>query len=284
MEKEKELGFHNPQKDPLEKAADSQLQREELREDIKNIQEGKEEDKKEAQKNPPKTESKAKKIVIKSVIGLALLVVIVGVFLLVRDYSSSTNPDVLTYTTGFSFVKVQNYWVTRITIDDVNYDIPFRYNPYEVENITTEGNLIDYANAYKRYKYSYLTLDDWDEGGEGYLTMSVNEISKIFADVLGNKVIAACTSENKTGSCYNYNFTTKNCENTDEPVVYIKIDEETKLIGEGSCITVQGNGEDLIRATDKLFYTWFGVMDYELTEEPDLSVTEQIEKENITEE
>ena len=92
--------------------------------------------------------------------------------------------------------------------------------------------------------------------------MSVNEISKMFAEVWGRKVIGACTQENTTGSCEEFNFSIKNCENTEEPVVYVKLDEEAKVVGDGSCVTIQGSGEDLIRATDRLFYIWFGVMKY----------------------
>ena len=202
----------------------------------------------------------------KIVIGVVLLLIIGIVFYFMTHKDNGDEKpaaDRFTYVTGFDFVKVNSYWVTRIQSGNLTYDIPLRYNPYEVENITAEGDFKKYAAAYRKYGYSYLTLDDWDEGGGGYLTMSVNEVSKIFAKVFGNKVIAACTTANMTGSCETFNFTTKRCNSTKEPVVYIKLDNETKISGINNCIIIQGNGEDLMRATDKLFYIWFGVMEEE---------------------
>jgi hypothetical protein len=50
------------------------------------------------------------------------------------------------------------------------------------------------------------------------------------------------------------------CNNTNDPVIYLKLDNETKIVYDRNCITVQGQGEEITKASDKLLYMWLGII------------------------
>ncbi|PIY60599.1 hypothetical protein COY95_00945, partial [Candidatus Woesearchaeota archaeon CG_4_10_14_0_8_um_filter_47_5] len=53
---------------------------------------------------------------------------------------------------------------------------------------------------------------------------------------------------------------TVTCADRDVPVIYLKKDVYPKVIMDQNCITIQGNGEDLVKATDRLLFQWYGIM------------------------
>jgi len=156
----------------------------------------------------------------------------------------------------FSFVELDGLWYTLIQnpTGTEQYSIPLHYGPRELEGIQAAGRLDDpLFNEEIEY---FITFDPEGENLQ-YVALAVSEFDQNIIKVLGKLPVAAC-SENKTLPCQTRPIMM--CDNTDRPVVYFKQKSPAQVIYDSNCIVVQGNGTDLVRATDRLLYGFYGIM------------------------
>ena len=90
-----------------------------------------------------------------------------------------------------------------------------------------------------------------------YTSVAAIELSRKLTDPFYRTVLTACT-RNETEACGERPIVT--CENTNSTVIYLKKAAETKLILDGNCVTIQGTGQEIIRAADKALFQWLGIM------------------------
>src|SRR3989338_9489350 len=147
------------------------------------------------------------------------------------------------FTTDGMFLVTQ--WVKNDTI----YDIPFRYNPYEVSDIFLEGTLDDRFNQGR----IYITHDP-AEHNLSYVAISAVAFAESLGRAFNILPVAACTEE-KTEGCQGRPII--DCTAQNASVIYIKQDPETRVILSGNCMTVQGQGDELLRATDRVLLQWY---------------------------
>ncbi len=191
-----------------------------------------------------------------AIIIAAIVLLSVGIFVYARFFSSSDSGlEKVTYG-GFSFVKVDTHWNTRWQGSNGDlYNLRLRFNPYEAENIPIFGELggnFSLANT-------YITFDpDKEEFTYGYEALAAAELSLNLAGVFGSNLIAACTM-NVTEACSKRLIVT--CESTNDSVVYIKRAPEARVLLEKSCITVEGNGTELVKAVDKVLYKIYKIIE-----------------------
>ena len=102
----------------------------------------------------------------------------------------------------------------------------------------------------------YITFDP-AEPDLKYVGLANGELSLNVVKTLGITPTAACT-QNFTG-CGEAPI--MQCNPEGEPVIYLSQEEGPKVTVDGNCLTVQGKGFDLVKATDRLLLTWYRIVD-----------------------
>jgi len=157
---------------------------------------------------------------------------------------------------GYSFVFANGLWYTQVqNIAGTSlFNIPLHYGPEAVKDIPMEG----YFNAttFNSNKGIYITFDPLGQN-LNYVALAVGEFDQNIIKAFNKAPIAAC-DKNETAACSDRPIIT--CDNTNKPVLYLKQEPETKVIFKDNCMTVQGTGPDIVRATDRLLLKLYGIM------------------------
>ncbi len=158
---------------------------------------------------------------------------------------------------GFDFVNVEGVWRTDWQREGQGYELDFRFNPEEVEDIPVTGK----TDARFQFERIYLTIDPTGEERTpetAYLNLAAVELSRKLVEPFERNVTAACT-RNETDACASRPIIT--CENTNSSVIYLRQADEAKIILKGNCAVIQGKGEGIVRAADKALFQWLRIMD-----------------------
>ncbi len=157
---------------------------------------------------------------------------------------------------GFDFVNAEGIWRTEWQREGQPYELDFRFNPKDVEDIPVIGK----TDFRFQFETVYLTLDPVEERTQetAYLNLAAVELSRKLVEPFERNVTAACT-RNETDACASRPIIT--CENTNSSVIYLKMADEAKIILKGNCAVIQGQGEEIVRAADKALFQWLKIMD-----------------------
>ena len=182
-------------------------------------------------------------------VSLLLIAAVFAVFLATRE-----DENKLTYS-NFEFVNINGLWQTKWEREGQLYILDFRYNPEQVEDIPVTGA----TDARFQFETVYITVDPSEERlqGTAYVTLAGVELARKLTEPFYRTVITACTI-NETEACKERPIVT--CENTNSTVIYLKKANETKIALDGNCATIQGNGQEIVRAADKALFQWLGIM------------------------
>lgn len=154
----------------------------------------------------------------------------------------------------FKFEEVGNMWQTNVKLESQLYEAIFRFNPKQVENVSVVGNFSGF-----RKSPIYITFDpDVDSDKFKYLALAATELSLHIVRALNYTVEAACT-KNVSEACFNRSVV--NCGD-DASVIYLVADAPARISLNGSCVTLSGEGFDLLRSVDRLLFQWYKIMTY----------------------
>lgn len=171
------------------------------------------------------------------------------------NIAGKLDPDKGFMYNSFSFVNANQMWFTKIKNLEQNriYNIQLHFNPRQVENISIDGDIMQFSE----FNGTYFTFDPIGSDLP-HVAVAGSELSINLGTFFGMGVLAACT-RNETEACQQRGIIT--CENNDQnPIIYIEEAAEPRIIQKSNCIRIQGNGFDLIRGVDKLLYVWMGIM------------------------
>lgn len=206
---------------------------------------------------------------------LIMIVVIIGLFALFFFVRFVYNPEAKVLTiddlhkknlegkesdlnyiyNGFSFVKMDNLWYTQVQARDSLIDIPLHFGPKELEEIPVTGKIDSFFNKQEEI---YVTFDPNDTP-LGYVALSSAELSLNMAKGINIMPVAAC-AKNETIACENRPIV--DCSDEDKAVIFLKQTDSTGSVKlKGNCIELEGNKEELLKATDRLLFKWYEVMD-----------------------
>lgn len=187
------------------------------------------------------------------IIALAVIVACVAVFLLVQHfYKPAQKYEIVKYN-GFQFVNMADLWYFNWQKDNQTYIVSFNYNPKQVEAIPVYGQI---DGRFKQQQI-YLTHDPTEEGQQNAaMAVAVVELASM-QSTLNLQLQAACTA-NTTEACWDRPII--NCENTNSSVIYLKEGNETRIDLLGNCMVIQGEGTEIIKATEKVLYIWYKVI------------------------
>ncbi|MBU1704276.1 MAG: hypothetical protein KJ922_02845, partial [Nanoarchaeota archaeon] len=156
---------------------------------------------------------------------------------------------------GFSFVNVSGMWFTqvqRFRSTDL-YNVQFHYSPEDVESIPVVGDV----DNFKDYNGTYIAFDPTSEDYM-HTALAAGELSINLATVFKMLPIAACT-KNTTEVCYTRPIVS--CMDSDKPIILFDHADKPAVIRENeACIRITGNGTDLVKGVDRLFFQWFEIM------------------------
>jgi hypothetical protein len=196
----------------------------------------------------------AKITIDKNLLVLTITVVVfvaLGVFVYMYAHKEA-KPD-LTYN-YFEFYKVNDMWHTEWQNGDQVYDVGLRYSPLEVQNVTVTG--IGLNSTFRRLP-QYITFDpDENQSDMKYIALGVGELGLNMVRALGSKIEMACT-KNLTEACADHPILT--CDN-DEGIYYIRTAEQPRVILAGNCLILEGKELDLIKAIDRILYSFYGII------------------------
>lgn len=243
---------------------------EKKKKEIEKEPEKKYEEKEEKEKKQDKGSDKA------LIIGIISIIIFFAVILLFLKLSKETPKTIdelhalniqgklkpeqgYMYKGAFSFLNIGGFWYTQLTSYTGKrlYDMSFRYDPAELEDIEIEG-VLDVPSFDNSTEY-YMTFNP--EGKDfSHVALAVGDINDHMLKVFGKKPIAACDRyTNETEACVGREIIY--CENTDKIVFYVKEAEESRVYYDGNCIVIEGNGFDLVRGADRVLYNLYGIME-----------------------
>ncbi len=189
----------------------------------------------------------------KSIVFLVVFLIVLGLilFFLVSGWEKpEIKPNIVEYN-YYSFEEVGGLWQTNVQLGGQLYELIFRFNPVQVENVSIVGNFTGFREPL------YVTFDpDVNSDKFKYLALAASELSLHVVRALNLSVVAACT-KNETDACLDRPIV--NCGD-DASVIYLVADAPMKISLNNSCITLSGEGFDLLRSVDRLLFQWYKVM------------------------
>lgn len=164
---------------------------------------------------------------------------------------------------GYSFVYYDGLWYTQIynQLSTETYNIPLHYGPRNLTDIVIAGDLNEFfagistSNISNRSLRYYLAFDPNDTN-MGYIALANGELSQNLVKTFNIAPVSACTTENE--QCAGVPIIT--CNTTDQPVVYLKSGTPSFVYAEGNCLTIQGEGPELVRAVDRFLLKLYNIM------------------------
>ncbi len=157
---------------------------------------------------------------------------------------------------GFIFTNESGIWKTQMQMQDKLYDLMFKYNPYDVENITINYRLNKFSELTAERRYMYITFDPEDDN-LAYIALAAADLTRALTRVYGIKPVAACT-KNITDACSDVPI--KTCETTSMPVIYIDDNPIQNITYKANCLTIQGEKDDLLKAVQRVLFDWYKIM------------------------
>ena len=170
--------------------------------------------------------------------------------MITETLEGETSEDNFIYN-GYAFVNKDGLWYTQWQRGSNLYNLALHFNPKEAEEVKIEGDLDERFNKDK----TYVTFDPKGNYLQ-YVALSVTELSFSMTKVFNIRPIAAC-SKNETSACLDRPIV--DCD-TNASVIYVREGPEPKITGKGNCIIIEGPGEDMVKATNRLIYEWYQIM------------------------
>jgi len=162
------------------------------------------------------------------------------------------------YKDGYSFVFSDGLWITQLDRKGMLTTLRLHFSPKDLENISIYGELND--SLFNDNENYYMTFDPIGSNPDEmkYVALSVGEFVIPYKRDFGKTSNASCI-RNETEACIDRPII--NCTNTDKPVMFFNDQEPTRIIFDNNCITIQGTGQDIVKATDRLMYSLYGIME-----------------------
>ena len=195
--------------------------------------------------------SRKRKIIIVLIIVIAILILAVALYKIIKLERSK--PVSFDYN-GYTFKKVGFLWSTNVP--NTNYpEWYFHFNPKQVEDIPTIGSM---SNEFKNSPRVYITFDP-NSKNLSYDAIVAADLSLAFAKYFNKIALPACTSN--TTDCANVTIITCDDAEKENKTTIFLTQEGPALIKYGKyCITLEGKGADLVRASDNFMMRYYGII------------------------
>ena len=221
---------------------------------------------KEKQKKEEKEKPKKTKASLNLIIAITIIVILLSsIMFVIKLFTPTTMDDLIQEIiekgetkqgymyNGFVFVEYEGLWHTKLQRGTELYNLHFHYSPAHVDQIPVIGSLDSELDTSE----FYITLDPLEDN-ISLIALSSSELSLNLVKGMGAKIKPACY-RNESEACYGRPIIT--CDNTEEAVIFVKTAEETQVLLESNCITIQGEGDNLLKAVDKVLFDFYGIVE-----------------------
>ena len=169
-----------------------------------------------------------------------------------QNYINSPNNETMYMYNDHSIIYYNSVWNTQLRGGETLYDVTFNHGPKDVEDIEIIGEL---SEEFIKTDQFYITFDP--EGKDlKHIAVANYGLSSGLAIAFRLPLKAGCTKN--TAGCENQLLIT--CDDKNKSIFFFKEDNETKIIYDDNCVIIQGSANEIIRAKDKLLYTWYGII------------------------
>jgi hypothetical protein len=155
---------------------------------------------------------------------------------------------------GYSFVYFDGLWYSQVQKGNTLFDFSLHYAPKDLSDVPLEGDIN--STPFDSSPIIYYTFDPLGTN-LNYVTLAAGEFSRSMIAAFNKQPKAAC-DKNETTACKTVPILT--CENTDLPLVYFRDESPTRVIYDNNCIIVQGQGPELVRASNRMLLNLYGIM------------------------
>lgn len=186
------------------------------------------------------------------IIIAAAIIIVAAVVFAFRNVQPTPPQSQSVYYNGFVFNYTEPLWITNWQIGGQVYILSLRFNPYQAENISIEGDDRWMANS-----EVYITFDPESEK-YAYVALAASEISLSLANTFNITPIAACTAN--VTACSNRPIVTCADSSDNVSVIYLRDESPASIIIQRNCAIIKGEGIELVRAADRAVYQWYGII------------------------
>jgi len=195
---------------------------------------------------------------------IVILTLLISLFFFVSSCSNEKKVDdkVINYN-GYYFAKIDNFWTVKINKTPYIYISHLRYNPRELKDIPLLGNLSDFLPSNKTY------ISFYPKENNANVNLALAELAVTLAEsfiVIQNttfnpKIVCAsdldpsCTAPDEN----NESLPIMNCTTSDKTIVFEE-SNTTRIIVNETCIHVFSTDDDMIRSSERLLYSLYGIM------------------------
>ncbi len=185
----------------------------------------------------------------------AAILISVGVLMFFLSIGQKNDEEIkkVTYS-QFTFEYYAGLWNTQWQDKDKQvYNLRLHFNPYQVENVSIVGD-----SDWNAKQTTYITFDP-EAKNLNYVALSAAELSLSLYNTFGISPVAACSS-NTTEACVSRPII--NCDNApmNSTVIYIRDVSPTQITISKSCVIIAGTGPEVLRASEKAIYQWYGII------------------------
>jgi len=204
----------------------------------------------------PKVKDIAKVVGILLVIGIVLWGMVTGVTMLGESIKPTKSYDTYSYN-GFDFTGNGVLWQTTIynAQKDTEYTLQLHNGPKDLEDVPVTGDVKSMLNRATGF---YLTFDPAENESMGQVALASYEISSNYNTVYDKPILPAC-DKNFSPDCDGIAII--DCTNPNIPAIYVIAEGKPEVIVDGPCIYIKGEGDGVVKAANRLLYTWYGIMD-----------------------
>lgn len=186
-------------------------------------------------------------------IAVVMIIIVVSSIVVYNKIFLPQKPKVEQFTFNkFVFTKKGILWETQVQIENKVITMPLHYTPHQARRVYLGGLLNESFNQGPLY----VTFDPTEENLTN-IALAIAELSINLAQGINRQLIAAC-SKNVTEACALRPIV--DCD-SNVSVIYLKHGPTPFVKFEQNCIVITGEGEDLVKAVDKLLYFWYGIIE-----------------------
>jgi hypothetical protein len=237
----------------------------------KKPEEKKADEKKEAPKQQdPKSTSRGGKFVLIFIVVIVVLFVASFITFKVMNKPQviKTEAGILTIYNdkyykynNFEFRYTDGLWATQLYNPSTRsmYNVPLHYGPKDLMDIQVNKQMIRFLGQMQNFRGPgnvsavFVTYDP--EVNSSFLTLSYFELSQNLRDTMMIKTLPTLTRAFPSVQ----NATIKTCD-SNEPVIYLKYVNPAYIDYKGSCLIIQGQDYEMIKAVDRALLQFYNVM------------------------
>ena len=169
------------------------------------------------------------------------------------NYQGKLPPEQGYMYNGYSFIKSDGLWWTELTRVNRTIKFPVHFGPKDVEQIEFSGPGL--SALFENGSEIYISINPSIQ--DKYYGLAISELSFNVAEGIGRMPVGACSQESPVCE----NRTVINCSSANNrPVIEFALANETSIYVENTCILIQGQGYDIVKAVDRLLFNWYNII------------------------